>query len=90
MFTLACADLLNFCCRLLEAIPPSAVDYFKKSAQELIDEKGAVAALAAALAHISGASYIQQRSLLNSTAVNNVIPELTGMDANCLGLRLFP
>ncbi|CAN0237288.1 unnamed protein product [Bubo scandiacus] len=54
--------------KLLEAIPPSAVDYFRKSAQELIDEKGAVAALAAALAHISGASHIQQRSLLNSTA----------------------
>ncbi|XP_030342400.2 nucleolar RNA helicase 2-like [Strigops habroptila] len=54
--------------KLLEAIPPSAVDYFRKSAQELIDEKGAVSALAAALAHISGASYIQQRSLLNSTA----------------------
>ncbi|KFV39289.1 Nucleolar RNA helicase 2, partial [Tyto alba] len=54
--------------KLLESIPPSAVDYFRKSAQELIDEKGAVAALAAALAHISGASYIQQRSLLNSTA----------------------
>ncbi|KAM6105850.1 LOW QUALITY PROTEIN: nucleolar RNA helicase 2-like [Pterocles gutturalis] len=54
--------------KMLEAIPPSAVDYFRKSAQELIDEKGAVAALAAALAHISGASYIQQRSLLNSTA----------------------
>ncbi|XP_054061167.1 nucleolar RNA helicase 2-like [Rissa tridactyla] len=54
--------------KLLEAIPPSAVDYFRKSAQELIDEKGAVAALAAALAHISGASYIQQRSLLNSSA----------------------
>ncbi|XP_075279241.1 nucleolar RNA helicase 2 [Opisthocomus hoazin] len=53
--------------KLLEAIPSSAVDYFRKSAQELIDEKGAVAALAAALAHISGASYIQQRSLLNST-----------------------
>ncbi|XP_064001645.1 nucleolar RNA helicase 2-like [Pogoniulus pusillus] len=54
--------------KLLEAIPPAAVDYFRKSAQELIDEKGAVAALAAALAHISGASYVQQRSLLNSTA----------------------
>jgi len=64
----------------LEAIPSSAVDYFRKSAQELIDEKGAVAALAAALAHISGASYIQQRSLLNSTVVNNIIPVLTRMD----------
>ncbi|KFP03874.1 Nucleolar RNA helicase 2, partial [Calypte anna] len=54
--------------KLLEDIPPSAVAYFRKSAQELIDEKGAVDALAAALAHISGAAYIQQRSLLNSTA----------------------
>ncbi|KFO65947.1 Nucleolar RNA helicase 2, partial [Corvus brachyrhynchos] len=54
--------------KLLEAVPPSAVDYFRKSAEELIDEKGAVAALAAALAHISGAAHIQQRSLLNSTA----------------------
>ncbi|KAM6089878.1 nucleolar RNA helicase 2-like isoform 2-T2 [Theristicus caerulescens] len=54
--------------KLLEAVPPSAVDYFRKSAKELIDEKGAVDALAAALAHISGASYVQQRSLLNSTA----------------------
>lgn len=64
-------------CRLLEAIPRSAVDYFRKSAQELIDEKGAVDALAAALAHISGAAYIQQRSLLNSTAVSNRIAALT-------------
>ncbi|OWK56036.1 Nucleolar RNA helicase 2 [Lonchura striata] len=54
--------------KLLEAVPPAAVDYFRKSAEELINEKGAVAALAAALAHISGAAHIQQRSLLNSTA----------------------
>lgn len=68
-------------CRLLEAVPPSAVDYFRKSAEELIDEKGAVAALAAALAHISGAAHIQQRSLLNSTAVSDDAPLVTGMDA---------
>ncbi|KFV73273.1 Nucleolar RNA helicase 2, partial [Struthio camelus australis] len=54
--------------KFLDSVPPSAVDYFRQSAQELIEEKGAIDALAAALAHISGASSIQQRSLLNSTA----------------------
>ncbi|OXB63882.1 hypothetical protein ASZ78_004177 [Callipepla squamata] len=54
--------------KCLDAIPPSAIEYFRQSARELIEEKGAVDALAAALAHISGASSIQQRSLLNSTA----------------------
>ncbi|KAM8806378.1 nucleolar RNA helicase 2-like [Eudromia elegans] len=54
--------------KFLEAVPASAVEYFRQSARELIEEKGAVDALAAALAHISGASSIQQRSLLNSTA----------------------
>uniref|UniRef100_A0A8C8R6E6 RNA helicase n=1 Tax=Pelusios castaneus TaxID=367368 RepID=A0A8C8R6E6_9SAUR len=53
--------------RSLDSVPPSAIDYFKQSAQQLIEEKGAVEALAAALAHISGATSIEQRSLLNST-----------------------
>ncbi|XP_048715115.2 nucleolar RNA helicase 2 isoform X1 [Caretta caretta] len=52
--------------RFLDSVPPSAIDYFKQSAQRLIEEKGAVEALAAALAHISGATSIEQRSLLNS------------------------
>ncbi|XP_077206669.1 nucleolar RNA helicase 2 [Paroedura picta] len=52
--------------RSLDSIPPSAVDYFRQSAERLIEEKGAVEALAAALAHISGATSIDQRSLLNS------------------------
>ncbi|XP_027316556.1 nucleolar RNA helicase 2 [Anas platyrhynchos] len=54
--------------KCIEAIPPFAIDYFRQSARELIAEKGAVDALAAALAHICGASSIQQRSFLNSTA----------------------
>ncbi|XP_074856337.1 nucleolar RNA helicase 2-like isoform X2 [Carettochelys insculpta] len=54
--------------RFLDSVPPSAIDYFKQSAQQLIEEKGAVEALAAALAHISGATSIEQRSLLNSDA----------------------
>ncbi|KFO11787.1 Nucleolar RNA helicase 2, partial [Balearica regulorum gibbericeps] len=52
--------------RCLDSVPQTAIDYFKDSAQLLIQEKGSVNALAAALAHISGATSIEQRSLLTS------------------------
>ncbi|XP_065602355.1 nucleolar RNA helicase 2-like [Cyrtonyx montezumae] len=52
--------------RCLDSVPQTAIEYFKESAQLLIEEKGPVHALAAALAHISGATSIEQRSLLNS------------------------
>lgn len=55
----------------MDSVPPSAIDYFRQSAEQLIEEKGAVEALAAALAHISGATSLEQRSLLNSDAVIN-------------------
>ncbi|XP_050815343.1 nucleolar RNA helicase 2-like [Gopherus flavomarginatus] len=54
--------------RSLDSVSPSAIDYFKQLAKRLIEEKGAVEALAAALARISGATSIEQRSLLNSDA----------------------
>ncbi|MEJ1288194.1 hypothetical protein NN561_019224 [Cricetulus griseus] len=54
--------------RLLDSVPPTAIDHFKQSAEKLIEEKGAVEALAAALAHISGATSVDQRSLINSQA----------------------
>ncbi|XP_012969391.2 nucleolar RNA helicase 2 isoform X2 [Mesocricetus auratus] len=54
--------------RLLDSVPPTAVGHFKQSAEKLIEEKGAVEALAAALAHISGATSVDQRSLINSQA----------------------
>ncbi|KAM6943319.1 nucleolar RNA helicase 2 [Xenentodon cancila] len=54
--------------RFLDSVPVTAVEYFRESAQKLIEEKGAVDALAAALAHISGATSLEQRSLLNSDA----------------------
>ncbi|XP_034519477.1 nucleolar RNA helicase 2 [Ailuropoda melanoleuca] len=54
--------------RLLDSVPPTAVSHFKQSAEKLIEEKGAVEALAAALAHISGATSVDQRSLINSDA----------------------
>ncbi|XP_008830862.1 nucleolar RNA helicase 2 [Nannospalax galili] len=54
--------------RLLDSVPPTAIGHFKQSAERLIEEKGAVEALAAALAHISGATSVDQRSLINSQA----------------------
>ncbi|XP_064418689.1 nucleolar RNA helicase 2 isoform X2 [Latimeria chalumnae] len=54
--------------KFLDSVPVAAIEYFRKSAEQLIEEKGAVEALAAALAHISGATSIEQRSLLSSDA----------------------
>uniref|UniRef100_A0A4W5RHT9 RNA helicase n=1 Tax=Hucho hucho TaxID=62062 RepID=A0A4W5RHT9_9TELE len=54
--------------RFLDSVPPQAIEYFRVSATKLIEERGAVDALAAALAHISGATALEQRSLLNSDA----------------------
>ncbi|KAF6108206.1 DExD-box helicase 21 [Phyllostomus discolor] len=54
--------------RLLDSVPPTAISHFKQSAEKLIEEKGAVEALAAALAHISGATSVDQRSMINSEA----------------------
>ncbi|XP_077420455.1 nucleolar RNA helicase 2 isoform X2 [Vanacampus margaritifer] len=54
--------------RFLDSVPTAAVEYFRESAVKLIEEKGAVDALAAALAHISGATSLEQRSLLTSDA----------------------
>ncbi|XP_077569608.1 nucleolar RNA helicase 2 isoform X2 [Stigmatopora nigra] len=51
--------------RLLDLVPVTATVHFKDAAQKLIEEKGAVDALAAALAHISGAASLGKRSLLN-------------------------
>ncbi|XP_071467316.1 ATP-dependent RNA helicase DDX50 isoform X2 [Marmota flaviventris] len=52
--------------RSLASVSFAAVDFFRPSAQRLIEEKGAVDALAAALAHISGASSFEPRSLITS------------------------
>uniref|UniRef100_A0AAY4EPC6 RNA helicase n=1 Tax=Denticeps clupeoides TaxID=299321 RepID=A0AAY4EPC6_9TELE len=52
--------------RYLDSVPAAAVDYFRAAAEKLIEERGAVDALAAALAHISGATSLEQRSLMNS------------------------
>ncbi|MBN3295773.1 DDX21 helicase, partial [Amia calva] len=54
--------------KFLDSVPPAAIEYFRVAAEKLVEERGAVEALAAALAHMSGATAIEQRSLLNSDA----------------------
>ena len=58
-------------CRYLDSVSTTAIEYFRASAEKLIEERGAVSALAAALAHISGATALEQRSLLNSDTVSH-------------------
>ena len=55
--------------RTLDKIPAETIAFFTESAETLIKERGAVAALSAALAIISGSSEIKARSLLNSREV---------------------
>ena len=53
--------------RFLEGIPESVLEHFRRSAEELIESRGAVDALAAALAKITGnTEVIKARSLLSS------------------------
>ncbi|CAJ1048855.1 Nucleolar RNA helicase 2 [Xyrichtys novacula] len=52
--------------RFLDSVPVTAIGYFRASAEKLIEERGAVDSLAAALAHICGATSLEQRSLLTS------------------------
>lgn len=68
-FTVWPRNLLFLNHRSLASVSYDAVDFFRPSAQRLIDEKGAVDALAAALAHISGASSFEPRSLITSDKV---------------------
>ncbi|XP_072883279.1 nucleolar RNA helicase 2 isoform X2 [Hemitrygon akajei] len=58
----SCKDAL----RCLDSVPASVSEHFRPAAEKLIEKRGALDALAAALAHISGAKSFEQRSLLNS------------------------
>nr|XP_054773545.1 nucleolar RNA helicase 2-like [Lytechinus pictus] len=50
----------------LDAVPADMIAMFKVAAEDIIAEKGAVAALAAALAHITGSKAMKTRSLLTA------------------------
>lgn len=58
-----------FFCRSLDNVPDETLDYFRESANILIEERGAENALAAALAVISKSTKIISRSLLSAKEV---------------------
>ncbi|XP_069756951.1 nucleolar RNA helicase 2 isoform X2 [Narcine bancroftii] len=64
------ADIVKSSCRdairSLETIPASVSEHFLAAATKLIETRGALEVVAAALAHISGGRSLEQRSLLNS------------------------
>lgn len=53
----------------IESVPEEIIAHFEDIANELIESKGAIKALSAALAHISGYTSITNRSLLSSREV---------------------
>ena len=55
--------------RSLDTVSDATLDHFRDAAEKVVEEKGAVTALAAALAVISGSTEIKSRSLLNSQEV---------------------
>ncbi|XP_070819862.1 nucleolar RNA helicase 2 [Chaetodon trifascialis] len=71
--------------RFLDSVPVTAIGYFRASAEKLIEERGAVDALAAALAHISGATSLEQRSLLNSDAGYTTVQLVCSQEMHNLG-----
>uniref|UniRef100_A0A668AQ42 RNA helicase n=1 Tax=Myripristis murdjan TaxID=586833 RepID=A0A668AQ42_9TELE len=71
--------------RFLDSVPVTAIGYFRASAEKLIEERGAVDALAAALAHISGATSLEQRSLLNSDAGYTTLQLVCSQEMHNLG-----
>ncbi|CAH1247033.1 DDX21 [Branchiostoma lanceolatum] len=56
----------NDSARAIEEVPDKMLTHFQEAAEKLIAEKGAVNAVAAALAVMSGSSEIKKRSLLNA------------------------
>ena len=74
-------SLPNF--RVLADVPEKAIEHFRETAQDLIEEKGAEAALAAALAYISGAADAASRSLITSEEVCDSIIHAISFCIDC-------
>ena len=66
--TLVFFNLFN---SFLTQVPDSVLEHFRGAAAKLVDSKGALDAVAAALAHISGTTEIKSRSLLSAQEVSD-------------------
>ena len=54
----------------MDDVPKETIEYFRESAEKMIEERGQVEALAAAMAVIAGATKIANRSLLSNSEVS--------------------
>ena len=64
--------IFNFVARFLAQVSESVLEHFREAALKLVNSKGALDAVAAALAHISGTTEIKSRSLLSAQEVSNL------------------
>ena len=55
--------------RFVESVSPEVLELFREAAQSLVDKIGAIDAVAASLAHISGTKEIISRSLITGKEV---------------------
>lgn len=77
---------MNFHFRFLAQVPRDALVFFREAAEALIVERGAVDAVAAALAHISGTTEVQSRSLLCSEKVGYSMNLFLLLSDHCFSL----
>ncbi|XP_037102969.1 nucleolar RNA helicase 2 isoform X3 [Syngnathus acus] len=70
----------------LDSVSTAAIEHFRVSAERLIKEKGAVEALAAALAHMSGLTSLTNRSLLTSKPGHTTMQLICSQKMYNLGL----
>ena len=74
LFVFAITIVVNYCrlflLRCLQKVSASVLPYFNAAAEKLIEERGAVEVVSAALAYISGVTEIKSRSLLSSQPVS--------------------
>ena len=63
--------IILYCYSSLKEVSETVLVHFREAAEKMIEEKGAVDALAAALASISGQTDIKPRSLISSQEVRD-------------------
>ena len=67
---LARRNIIRYTFRSLDSVSSGMLESFTEVAEKLIEERGAVSAVAAALAVISGSTELKKRSLLNAREVS--------------------
>ena len=83
---LARRNMIRYDFRSLDSVSSGMMESFTEVAEKLIEERGAVSAVAAALAVISGSTELKKRSLLNAREVSKFSIHMSSYG----GLSKFP